>query len=492
MELKVKLLKWSAGIPVAMLNPKTASKLGIHLKDRISIKPLSNHREISTIVDIIENLVKDDEIVISSEIKKIMDLNNGQKVIVNLSESPDSLNFIKNKLNGKKLSSNEISQIIKDIVSNSLSEPEIALFVSAMYDHGMSMDETVFLVRAILKSGSQLKFNNKYVADKHSIGGIAGNRTTPIVVSICASVGIIMPKSSSRAITSSAGTADVIETIARVDFSVKEIKKIIKKTNACIVWGGSLGLAPADDKIIQIEKMISLDPEAQLLASIMAKKISMGAKYILIDIPFGKTAKVNEKRAKRLKKKFEELGKIFKKKLKVVMAEVKGPLGEGVGPALELIDVIKVLDQKQKGPKRLEEKSLILSGEILEMTGKAKKGKGFSMAKEILSSGKAFEKFKQIIKAQQGSLKKIKLGKFKKEIFSKHSGKISDIDNNQINLLARMAGCPVDKFAGVKIHFSVGDTIKSGDNVLTIYTESKPRLDEALNFYKTSKIFHLI
>ncbi len=488
MELKVKFLKWSAGIPVAMLNQKTAKKLGVHVQDKISIKTLSKYpKETSTIIDTITGLIKEKEIAVSSELKKRLELRKGQKVDVTLALTTKSLFFIKKKLNNKRLSRKEINEIIRDITDNSLSEAEIALFISGMYKNGMDVNEIIYLIDAILESGNKFKFRGKIIGDKHSIGGIAGNRTTPIIVSICASAGIIMPKSSSRAITTPAGTADVIETIAPVEFSMKELKKIVRKTNACLIWGGALGIVPADSKIIQVEKVLGIDPESQLLASIMSKKLAMGSKYIIIDIPYGKTAKVDKKKATKLKRKFEQLGKHFKVKLKVVLTSAKEPMGSGVGPALELIDVIKILNPHEKGPKDLEDKSLFLASELLEMTKKAKKGKGIEMAKEILYSGKAFEKFKQIIKAQGGALKEIKPAKFRKDILSKRAGKIIGIDNKKINNLARVAGCPADKFAGLYIYHNLGEKIKKRDKILTIYSESKSRLKQALKFYKDKK-----
>ena len=351
MELKAKLWKWSAGIPVVMLNQKTASEIGVHPKDRISIRAISHpSREISTIVDIMGVIVKKNEIAVSSEIKEILNLKEGQKVDVNLADAPKSLNYIKEKLDKKKLSKDKIEEIIKDVMSNSLSEAEIALFISAMHNSGMDMNEIVYLTNAILDSGNKLNLRYKVIADKHSIGGIAGNRTTPIVVSICAAAGLIMPKTSSRAITSAAGTADVIETIAKIDFSVKEIKRILKQTNACMV-GGELGIVPADSKIIRIEKELKIDPQAQLIASIMSKKLAVGSSHILIDIPYGKTAKVSKKEAVNLKKKFEQIGRRFNKKLNVVLTDGSQPIGNGIGPALELLDIIAVLDQKKERPK---------------------------------------------------------------------------------------------------------------------------------------------
>ena len=219
MELKVRLLKWSAGIPVAMLNLKTAEKMGIHKNDRISIEKISKKdSKFSSIVDIVEKIVKEGEIGVSSEIKEVFDLQDKQKVEVSIAESPISLSYIRKKVDKKSLSKIEIKEIIKDIVNNSLSDAEVALFVSGMYENKMNFKETVSLIESFVESGEVLSLPGKFIVDKHCIGGIPGNRTTPIVVSICASAGLTVPKTSSKAITSAAGTADVIESIARIEF----------------------------------------------------------------------------------------------------------------------------------------------------------------------------------------------------------------------------------------------------------------------------------
>src|SRR4030042_6676239 len=175
MELKIKLLKWSAGIPVAMLNENTANLIGVKTTGRIFIKTLSkNPGGLSTIVDIAKTLVKKNEVAISSELKERLSLKKGQKVDVDLSPSPKSLAFIKKKMNKEVLSQKEVNEIIKDIVDNALSEPEIALFISSMYEEGMNMKETIFLINAILNSGRRLKLKKGLIVDKHSIGGIPG------------------------------------------------------------------------------------------------------------------------------------------------------------------------------------------------------------------------------------------------------------------------------------------------------------------------------
>jgi AMP phosphorylase len=488
MELKIKFLKWTTGIPVAMLNESTATKIGVNALDRVYIKTDSTHpKSLSTVVNTIVGVVGKDEIAVSLELKKTLNLRKGQKVDVSFSPVPGTLTLIKKKLGKQRLNRKEIHKIVKGVVSNTLSEAEIALFISAMYEHGMTFNETVYLIDAILETGNRLNLRSKIVVDKHSIGGIPGNRTTPLVVSICAAAGLKFPKNSSRAITTAAGTADVIGAIAEVEFPMKDLKRIVSKTNACLVWGGSLGIVPADSKIIKIEKMLKIDPHAQLLASIMSKKLAMGSNHILIDIPYGEGAKVNKQEAEKLKKDFERLGKHFHKKLKCVLTDGRQPIGNGVGPALELIDLLKILNPKEMGPADLEKKSLFLAGELLEMTGKAKRGGGMMMAQEILQSGKALKKFEEIIKAQKGSLKNISPAKFKRAVLATKSGKIVKIKNKEINSLARVTGCPVDKRSGLYLHVHLNDKVKKRAKLLTIYSQSKSRLREAVKFYEESR-----
>ncbi len=487
MRVKVKHSEWSTGRPIAILNRETAKKLSAHVNDRILIKSKSG--TIIATLDLSSQIAKKNQIVLSKEIIDNLDIKNNQRVEIEIAQKPKVTKLINKKLQCKPLSEREIYKIVKSIVNNSLTEIEIAFFISSIYKCGMTTEETVFLTKAMFKTGKKLKLKNKIVVDKHCIGGIAGNRTTPIVVSICAAQGLVFPKTSSRAITSASGTADTMETICNVNFKLKELKKIIKKTNACFVWGSGLGFAPADDKIIRVEKMIHIDPEPNLLASILSKKLAVSSKYVLIDIPYGKYAKVNKKTAQDLKNKFELLGKKFKLKMKVVLTNGNQPIGNGVGPVLELRDVISVLENK--GPEDLRKKSVFLAGELFELAGKAKKGQGEKLAEQTLSSGKALEKFNQIIKAQGAEIKKIKshltLAKFSYNFRASKSGKIKKINNKKINLLARFAGSPKNKKSGLYLHKHVGDKIKKGDKLITIYSSSKKRLKDAKEFYKESR-----
>ena len=486
MKLKVKSSGWSAGRPIAIVNDKTATRLTANVNDRVLIKYKS--KKITAVIDISSKIADENEIVLSSEILFYLGLKGKEFVDVDIAKKPRAVQIINKKLGCKTLSEPEINQIIKSVVDNSLTEIEIAFFISAIYKCGMKSEEIVALTRSMFETGKKLKFPGKIVVDKHSIGGIAGNRTTPIVVSICASAGLTFPKTSSRAITSAAGTADVIEAVCKVNFSPEEIKKIIHKTNACMVWGGALGFAPADDKIIRVESMINIDPEPNLLASILAKKLSVGSKYVLIDIPYGKFAKVNKQEGQNLKEKFEALGKKFGLKLKAVLTDGSQPIGNGIGPILEIKDIISVLENKPDCPKDLKNKSIFLAGQIFELCNKAKKNQGEKLALKILESGQAFNKFSQIIEAQEGSLKNLGFAKCQYDILSNKSGKIDFIDNKKINLLARVAGSPLDKKAGVYLYKHLKNKISKGEKIMTIYSQSKAKLDDAIHFYNENKI----
>ncbi len=484
MRLKLKSFKLQAGKPIAFIHEKDAEKLHLHIADRVKI--WKNSRYEIAVVDIVSGFIKQGEIALSQDLIKDLDVSGREYLDIEPTEKPKSSKFIQSALKCEPYTKQQLVRIISDIVEDKLTEAEIAYFVSGVYHCGMDLKETKYLTEAIFETGKHLSWNGNFVADKHSIGGIPNNRTTPIVVSICASAGITMPKTSSRAITSAAGTADVIETLARVDFSLKEMKEIVKKTNACLVWGGSLGLAPADDKIIQIEKILNIDPEPQLLASILSKKLSAGSKYVLIDIPYGDGAKVSKKEATRLKKRFILLGKMLGLEITVALTDGSQPIGNGIGPVLEMRDVLSIL-RRENGPKDLEKKSVYLAGLLLEIAGKAKRGKGRLVAHEILNSGKAYKKFEEIINAQGGKISVLPLAKFSRTIKSSHSGKIKKIDNKGINYTARLAGCPSDKSSGIYLFVHKNEKVKKGDNLLVVYAESQRKLREAVDFFNEFK-----
>ncbi len=488
MRLKVKNFNWLAGRPVVVLHSQTAKRLNVFQNDRVC---LENKHKFYAVVDIFPKLVKEDEIGLSEEVTQAFSAKTGNRLDVYAAEMSQAAQIIKSKISGKELTEKEIGVVIEQIVKNNLTEAEIAYFLAAQKIQGMTIQESVFLTRAMVKTGMKLKFSSNNIVDKHCIGGIAGNRTTPIIVSICATAGLKIPKTSSRAITSASGTADVIETIANVELKSDEIENIVNKVNGCLVWGGGLMLSPSDDKIIQVERLLNLDIESQLLASIMSKKIAADSKKILIDIPYGRGAKIatlNE--SKKLGHKFEKIAKEFGMKILVVYTDGQQPIGNGIGPVLEMLDILKVLKNDIDAPKDLKEKSLFLSSKLLELGGIKDSDR---KAKEILESGEAYKKFKEIINVQNRHkdfdkrIKSLKLAKYTKIIVANRTGKIISIDNKNINMVCRILGSPELSSVGVYLHKHIGK-ISKGDKLLTFYAESKLKLEEAQKYIKKNTV----
>lgn len=484
MKFKVKDMDIATGgILVAILNIKDAQKYDLHSGDRILVK--DNGNEITCILDISESdkAVPEGKIGLFEEVLDKLKVKQNKIVSIKFTGKPESVVHIRDKLYGRRLSYKDLFHIIDDITNDRLTDIEKTYFVSAGFINGWSVEEIVDMTRAMVDTGKKLKFKGMTL-DKHCIGGVPGNRTTMIVIPIIAAAGFTIPKTSSRAITSPAGTADTMECLAKVELSEKKIKAIVKKTGACMVHGGSMNLAPADDKIIDVEHPLSIDAEGQLLASVMAKKYSVSANHVLIDIPMGKSSKAhNWKTAKRLRKMFRLIGKKLGMNVKVIITDGSHPIGYGVGPMLEALDVMSVLKNDPFAPLDLKNKSLRMAGILLEMTGKYKKGKGLKVAHQILESGKALKKMEDIIKAQ-GKQKRLSFAENKYHVKCNKIGRVKEIDNKIIAKIARMAGAPKDKSAGLYLNKKVHDSIKRGDLLYTVYAENKFKLDLAIEFLR--------
>jgi putative thymidine phosphorylase len=475
---------------ICLLNEFTAHHLDLHAGDRVYIK--NGKEEVIAILDI-SSQTKDGEIGLYVESwDKLKVKKEDRRVSVEIARKPDSILYIREKLDGKKLDAFKINKIIKHIVNERLSDVEITYFVSGCYINGLDDEETVNLTKAIVNNGGRLRFKNKIIVDKHCIGGVPGNRTTLITVPICAVAGLLVPKTSSRAITSPAGTADTMEVLANVTNDSKKLTKIANKVGAFISWGGGVDLAAADDHMIKIRNPMSLDPQGMLLASILAKKHSVSATHVVIDIPYGPDVKVkNPKEAEPLKKRFEKIGAMLGMKIKVVLTDGSQPIGNGIGPILECIDVMKVLKNAPDAPRDLRKKSLFIAGTALELTGKALPGKGAKMAEEILKSGKAHKKLLEIISAQGKKNIPLTAGKFTANIKAKNSGKVLYINNKMISHYARLAGAPINMGAGIFIHKFKGDKINKGDTLFTLYSENKSRLENTLSVIKVDDVYKI-
>ncbi|MBT4540405.1 AMP phosphorylase [Candidatus Woesearchaeota archaeon] len=486
MEYKIKRLDMYTGYPlIAVLNKKDADLMDLYSLDRVRIK--KGRKQINATLDTTnsDKFVKQGEVGMFSEGFQELGVKKGSKVHIYLEKKPKSVELIKKKLKGARLNYDEIHTIINDISRGLLNEIEITYFVAGSYINKLSFNETVALTKAMINTGEVIKFNKKIVVDKHCIGGVAGNRTTPIVVAILAAAGLTIPKTSSRSITSAAGTADTVEVFCKVDFPIKKLKQIVNKTNGCLAWGGALNLAPSDDRIIRVEHPLSMDPTGQLIASILSKKRSVSATHVLIDIPVGRGAKIEKmKDAIRLKKKFIEVSRKIGLKIKVFITQGSQPIGNGIGPMLEAREILYILKNSSYDNYHLmlKRKCLHIAGDILELTKKVKKCEGYHYAKGILESGAAYEKFKEIIKEQNGKLPnpdKMKLARYNVSFKANKSGRIAHIDNNMMNKIARIAGAPNDKEAGVYLYKHKKDIVKKGDKIFTLYSDNKKRLEYA-------------
>lgn len=410
-----------------------------------------------------------------------------------------AISAIQTKLAGKRLNYQQIFAIMDDIGHHRLGTVLTTYFAASGYAQGFNNEELYFLTEAMIKTGESLKFKG-LVADKHSIGGVPGTRTTMIVVPIVAVAGFTIPKSSSRAITTAGGTADDMETIASVTFNKEQIYRIVEKTNACIVWGGGVDIAPADDELIKVEEPLGLESFDKILVSIMAKKIAFGSNHIVIDLPYGEHVKVHTLRdAEEVKRKFEYLADKFNVKIKVLIHNTQEPAGRGIGPLLEARDAMMVLEQNPGRAIDLEQKALHLAGALLDLCLKDSAdslknriekefGSGHKWAEYILSSGHAHLKMKQIIKEQGGDSGIIsgnmKPGKHSHVILSKKHAVVKKVDSRYVTAIAKILGAPGQKKSGVYLDRKIGEEVVVGKPIYTLYSENPYNLKEAIDSLK--------
>ncbi|MEK7177575.1 MAG: thymidine phosphorylase, partial [Patescibacteria group bacterium] len=398
---------------------------------------------------------------------------------------------------GKKLTYPEIYAVMDEIAQEKLSDVLTTYFVASSFKEGYSPQELFYFTKAMVETGNKLKFKG-IVADKHSVGGIAGTRTTMIIVPIIAAAGFKIPKISSRAITTPAGTADVMEAIASVEFTPIQIEKIVNEVGGCIAWNGKLGIAPADDIIIRVEEPLSFESFDKIIISVMAKKVAAGTTHLILDIPVGKTAKIHRfSDGEEVAKKFKNLAEHFGIKIICDVNETLEPAGRGIGPILEARDVLYVLEQKTDRPLRLEAKSLRLAGQLLDLCYKEVniKKRGEDEARKILESGEVLKKFQEIVKAQGGESKitsdSLTLAKNKFDYRSPKSGKIKDINNHNLNTVAKILGAPNDKKAGIYLLKKLDHSVVKNEPIFTLYSEDKYLLKEAEATLKNLPIFKI-
>ncbi len=416
-----------------------------------------------------ESIVGLDEIALNDEAFSALGLPEGIEVSVSLSSPSPSINAIKRKINGDILTSSEYVDIMQDISSGRYSKMDIAAFLVACSSF-MSASELVSLTEALV-GNKVLHWDEKsIVVDHHCLGGIPGNKTDLIVLAIVAAYGLPIAKPCIHSLTSCAGVADTIGCMAEINLKDNEFQKHLRTNNGAIVCYDALYISRANRLLHDVRRQLGIDQNEFVIASILSMMMSMGITHLVLDIPVGEKARIHStNEAMRIRKQIEYVGDMLGIEIDAVITDGSEPIGNGIGAVLEARDVMKVLRNYKDAPQDLKEKSLFLAGRVLEFDPQLRGGKGYAVAKELLESGRALESFQQIVNTQ--GLKKVpKLGKYSREVVSAFDGVVEAINNVIINKIGVYAGATQYLGSGIDLHKKVGDYVKSGDVLYTIYS----------------------
>jgi thymidine phosphorylase len=439
---------------------------------------------VATLNVVYSALLRDDEAALSLEAMQRLGVAEGATISVSHLRPIESFAKVRAKMYGKELDPTEYHAIIADVVAGLYSNIELASFITACSGNNMTIQEIIGLTRAMIDTSERIDWGRVMILDKHSVGGLPGNRTSPVVVSIVAAAGLTIPKTSSRAITSPAGTADTVEMITPTNLSIEQIKKTVEQENGCLAWGGAVKLSPADDILISVERALDLDSTGQMIASVLSKKVAAGSTHVLIDIPVGTSAKIrSQEEALRLQYYFKAVAESIGLQVEIMITDGSQPVGEGIGPALEAIDVLAVLRNESGSPRDLKEKSVRLAAALLELSGKYEKGTGYQAALTLLESGAALNKFMAICKAQGGFSEPVAATHFY-DVQATAGGVVKAIDNRKLARLAKLAGAPKSAGAGIRFLAPLGKKIEPGDVLYRIYAMTLGELEYVKEYLK--------
>ncbi|MCQ6961070.1 thymidine phosphorylase family protein [Mucilaginibacter aquariorum] len=441
---------------------------------------------VATLNVVHSDLLQEHEAGLSDMALSRLEVTAGDFISVSHLKQIESLSDVRSKMYHHKISEEAYRRIVDDITKGLYSDIEIAAFIAGCAGDNLDDEEITWLTSAMVNSGATLSWKTQMVFDKHCIGGLPGNRTTPIVVAIVAAAGLTIPKTSSRAITSPAGTADTMETITNVNLELEKLKEVVSLEGGCLAWGGSVNLSPADDILIAVEKALDVDSAGQMIASVLSKKVAAGSTHVVIEIPYGESAKVRSReQAMKLERCFKAVGEAMHLNIKVLITDGSQPVGRGIGPALEAMDVLSVLENRKDAPTDLKEKSIMIAAAVLELSGTFEQGKGSKFARRILEGGKAYKKFKAICMAQ-GRFEVPAFARYNTDIKSEVGGRVTSIDNRKLARVAKLAGAPHDHSAGIYFNAPIGTKVKPGQVLYTIYAEAKGELQYTLDYVKSA------
>ncbi len=454
---------------------------GFEAQSRVELT-LGTRTIVATLNVVSSEFLTNGETGLSEAAWRLLGAKDGDEVIARHPRPLESLGHVRAKVYGKRLSASAFDAVIEDVAAGRYSDLQLAAFVTACAGDGLDTEETIALTRSMVKAGDRMQWGDGSIMDKHCVGGLPGNRTSMIIVPIIAACGLRMPKTSSRAITSPAGTADTMETIAPVELDTRQIRHVVDTTGGCVVWGGAVRLSPADDVLIRVERPLDLDSQGQLVASILSKKAAAGATHVLIDMPVGPTAKIrSQQAAKDLSDQLRIVGDALGLRVEVMQTEGLMPVGRGIGPALEARDVLAVLEQSPGFAQDLAERSLQLAARLLEIGGAAAPGMGMQLAGPVLADGRAWRKFQEICEAQ-GGMREPRVAPFTREIVAGRSGSVVSMHNRRLARIAKLAGAPKSPSAGIYLHVRAGEFVERGQPLYTLHAASPGALAYAAEY----------
>ncbi|HFM7664532.1 TPA: pyrimidine-nucleoside phosphorylase [Enterococcus faecium] len=414
------------------------------------------------------------------------------------------VDLIEKKRDGNELSKEEIEYIVTNYTNGKIPDYQVSALLMAIFYQDMTNEEITNLTLAIANSGDVIDLSSLegIKVDKHSTGGV-GDTTTLILAPLVASVGVTVAKMSGRGLGYTGGTLDKLEAIPgfQIELSDEEFVRIVNESKVAVI-GQSGNLAPADKKLYALRDVTATVDSLPLIASsIMSKKIAAGADAIVLDVTTGDGAFMkNIEDARRLAKTMTSIGKLANRETVAVISDMSEPLGEAIGNSLEVVEAIETL--QGNGPEDLVEMCYALGSQMVVLAGKAKTtDEARTLLQEVLESGKALAKFKEMIQNQGGDPaivehpERILTARYTMELPAKQSGVVSKIVANELGIAAMMLGAgrktkeeDIDHAVGLKLHKKIGDTVTKGESLLTIYSNDEEITSVIELLYKNIEI----
>ena len=406
-----------------------------------------------------------------------------------------AVDIIIKKRDRQELTKTEIEFFVNGFTKGEIPDYQVSAWAMAVLLNGMTEQETTELTLAMANSGDILDLSSiaPIIVDKHSTGGV-GDKTSLVVAPVVAACGLLVGKMSGRGLGFSGGTLDKLESIPgfRVNLSVEEFMSQLKKIGI-VLTGQSADLAPADGKLYALRDVTGTVPCLPLIASsVMSKKLAAGANVIVLDVKTGFGAFMeNMEDAKKLARMMVAIGKLSGRKVRAVISDMNQPLGEAVGNALELHEAILTL--QGQGPADFREHCLVIASHLLQMGKKADSlEKGRELAEHVIKNREAWEKFRQLVKAQEGDVEVIDQpqllphAKFIEPVMALDSGYLGMVNAKTVAEASILLGAgrakkgdPIDFGVGVLVHCKVGEKIYKGKLIFTIHANDKHKLDQA-------------